>query len=95
MRQVKVGILLHSGEEVETFIRDNGGSWPIRGYVNTRKLTYQRKRDGVETVRYVHSLFLTVYQGYTGTPSRKVNGDSVSDASFELSSYSNEELGYI
>lgn len=89
------GILLHNGQEIEAFISGNGGTWPVRGYVNTRRITYRRKRDGGETVRYVHSIFVTVYKGYADIAIREgEDTTSSTDGLTDLSTYTSEELGY-
>lgn len=84
---------LYNAQDVEDFVQSHGGMWPIRGYVYVREVVYKRKRDGGTTVRHVATLFMSCSR----VVSERIptQSDESIDSSTELSSYSNEELGYI
>jgi hypothetical protein len=81
------GVYLYGRQEVEDFITEHGGKWPVRGYAYTRKVTYYRKRDGGVTVRHLPTLFIS----WNTSISERI--ESVGET-VDLSQCSNEGLGY-
>lgn len=92
-RKAIEAIDLYNAQDIEDFVQSHGGMWPIRGYVYMREVIYHRKRDGGTTVRHLPTLFMTCSRLVSERIPTQSDGGI--DSSTELSSYSNEELGYI